>query len=222
MEEEKSTPVKILFAKPLFHWWQGLEDDRASRAVLRRCATLDAVSLSDAYQRFYRYMLACGWPENSSEWQRDKLAAIAGLVAHVKTNDGNQGDFDDTQRLPARMSEVRGDRPLVSEIRFRDLLKVETTADLFAKLRRILPLIDHQASVSVAATGWSDTWRSAIADNVSRGVVVVAGAGNVGMDLYGDGDLYVNLRVVLPPGGDPDLEALARFMRDQKPYKVRD
>jgi DnaJ-class molecular chaperone len=43
-----------------------------------------------------------------------------------------------------------------------------------------------------------------------------------GKGLYGDGDLYVNLRVVLPPGGDPDLEALARFMRDQKPYKARD
>ena len=43
-----------------------------------------------------------------------------------------------------------------------------------------------------------------------------------GKGLYGDGDLYVNLRVVLPPGGDADLEALARFMRDQKPYKVRD
>ncbi|ODT47656.1 DnaJ C-terminal domain-containing protein [Devosia sp. 63-57] len=43
-----------------------------------------------------------------------------------------------------------------------------------------------------------------------------------GKGLYGDGDLYVNVRVVLPPGGDPDLEALARFMRDQKPYSVRD
>ncbi len=43
-----------------------------------------------------------------------------------------------------------------------------------------------------------------------------------GKGLYGDGDLYVNLKVILPPGGDPDLEALARFMRDQKPYKVRE
>ncbi|ODT83498.1 MAG: hypothetical protein ABS76_03835 [Pelagibacterium sp. SCN 64-44] len=43
-----------------------------------------------------------------------------------------------------------------------------------------------------------------------------------GKGLYRDGDLYVNVRVVLPPGGDADLEALARFMRDQKPYKVRD
>jgi len=43
-----------------------------------------------------------------------------------------------------------------------------------------------------------------------------------GKGLYGDGDLYANLKVILPPGGDADLEALARFMRDQKPYKVRD
>jgi DnaJ-class molecular chaperone len=43
-----------------------------------------------------------------------------------------------------------------------------------------------------------------------------------GKGLHGEGDLYVNVRVVLPPGGDADLEALTRFMRDQKPYKVRD
>ena len=43
-----------------------------------------------------------------------------------------------------------------------------------------------------------------------------------GKGLYGDGDLYVNVKVVLPPGGDPDLESLMRFWRDQKPYSVRD
>ncbi|MGV8856197.1 MAG: DnaJ C-terminal domain-containing protein [Devosia sp.] len=43
-----------------------------------------------------------------------------------------------------------------------------------------------------------------------------------GKGLHSDGDLYANLKVILPPGGDADLEALARFMRDQKPYKVRD
>src|SRR5688500_11646528 len=108
MEEKESASVKFLFAEPLADWWEKLKNDRASRAVLRRCATLDAVTLSDAYQRFYRYMLGYRWPENASEWQRDKLAAIAGLVAHVEK--------EDTQRLPIRMSELKGDRPLVSEI----------------------------------------------------------------------------------------------------------
>lgn len=43
-----------------------------------------------------------------------------------------------------------------------------------------------------------------------------------GKGLHGAGDLYASLRIVLPEGGDPDLESLMRFWRDQKPYKVRD
>lgn len=43
-----------------------------------------------------------------------------------------------------------------------------------------------------------------------------------GKGLHGAGDIYVGLRIVLPEAGDPDLESLMRFWRDQKPYKVRD
>lgn len=43
-----------------------------------------------------------------------------------------------------------------------------------------------------------------------------------GKGLHGAGDLFVSLRIVLPEKGDPDLESLMRFWRDQKPYKVRD
>jgi len=43
-----------------------------------------------------------------------------------------------------------------------------------------------------------------------------------GKGLHGNGDLYANLKIVLPEKGDPDLESLMRFWRDQKPYKVRD
>lgn len=43
-----------------------------------------------------------------------------------------------------------------------------------------------------------------------------------GKGLYSDGDLYATLRIELPKGGDPDLESLMRFWRDQKPYEVRD
>jgi len=43
-----------------------------------------------------------------------------------------------------------------------------------------------------------------------------------GKGLFGGGDLYATLRIELPRGGDPDLESLMRFWRDQKPYKVRD
>ncbi|MEO6014072.1 MAG: DnaJ C-terminal domain-containing protein [Devosia sp.] len=43
-----------------------------------------------------------------------------------------------------------------------------------------------------------------------------------GKGLHGTGDLYASLKIVLPDNGDPDLESLMRFWRDQKPYRVRD
>lgn len=43
-----------------------------------------------------------------------------------------------------------------------------------------------------------------------------------GKGLHAAGDLFVSLRIVLPEKGDPDLESLMRFWRDQKPYKVRE
>lgn len=143
MEEPKSTPLNVLFAKPLQAWWRGLDEDRSGRAVLRRCATLDAVAMSAPYQRFYQYMIACGWSPNASESQRDRLAAIAGLLAHLK--------IEDARRLPDVMSPIGGDKPLVSELRFRALLKIETSDDLFASLRRVMPLINHQTNVSMLA-----------------------------------------------------------------------
>ena len=48
----------------------------------------------------------------------------------------------------------------------------------------------------------------------------------VGGDLVGRSIPVVRhfgrIAYILPPGGDPDLESLMRFWRDQKPYKVRD
>lgn len=152
MQEKISWTAESHLGKVLHQWWQGLEEDRASRAMLRRCATLDEVALCPAYQRLYRYLMAArAWPADAALWQNDKLAAIAGLLAHVKT--------DDTQRLSVKMSEASGDKPLVSELRFRDLLKVDSTDDLFISLRRALPLVGHQASIHQLATDvfwWND------------------------------------------------------------------
>lgn len=151
MQDKISWTVESHFGKVLHQWWEGLEDDRASRAILRRCPTLDEITLSPPYQRFYRYMLACNWPADAAPWRNDKLAAIAGLLAHIKT--------DDVQRLSVRMSEVSGDKPLVSELRFRDLLKVDTTDDLFVSLRRILPLVAYQTDIYQLANDvywWND------------------------------------------------------------------
>lgn len=151
MENNIDLRAESRLGNALQSWWKGLDDDRATRAMLRRCSTLDEISLSPAYQRFYRYMLACGWPEDAEDWQRDKLAAIAGLVAWVKVDNG--------QSLPYQMSELDGDRPLLSELRFRALLKLDHTDELYAGLRRALPVIGHHVGVVQMARdiyGWSD------------------------------------------------------------------
>lgn len=165
MEEKISWSAESHMGKMLHQWWHDLlhdtfnqdgllirKADRASCAILRRCTSLDAVTLSPAYQRCYRYMLACNaWSTDAENWQKDKLAVIAGLLAHVKA--------EDTQRLPIQMSELDGDRPKVSELRFCDLLKIETTDDLFVSLRRTLPLIDNKANIYQLANDvyfWGD------------------------------------------------------------------
>jgi len=58
--------------------------------------------------------------------------------------------------------------------------------------------------------------------NIPAGVDTTKAMRLKGKGLYGDGDLYASLKIALPEGGDPDLESLMRFWRDQKPYKVRD
>ena len=156
MEEFKLTQVNNLFGPPLQAWWLQLTQDAGERAILRRCATLDEVAMSAPYQRFYRYMLARGWPAHASEAQRDRLAAIAGLLAHVKVSDES--------RLPESMSPADGDKPLVSEMRFRALLRLETVEDLYAGLRRILPIIRHQTNLSMLARDiywWDDSVKKA-------------------------------------------------------------
>jgi len=133
----------------LLRWWKSLENDRGARAELRRAHDLTAVALTAAYQRFYRQMLVAGWPENARSWQNERLAAIAGLLAYVKSEDGRS--------LPLAMSE--GERPPFSELRFRRLLESPTLDDVFVSLRRALPLIGHQANIHYLANAllfWGD------------------------------------------------------------------
>lgn len=146
--------------KGLYAWWEGLKNDRATRAVLRRCATLDQIVLSPAYQQFYRYMLARGWPADAANWQLDKLAAIAALAAWIEVS-------TDTN-LPYQMSEKDGERNVVSELRFRGLLRLDSTDELFRGLRRALPLIGHKTSLIQMANDvywWNDETRKRWAYN---------------------------------------------------------
>ncbi len=66
------------------------------------------------------------------------------------------------------------------------------------------------------------TLGAAVELNLPAGIDTLKSLRLKGKGLFGKGDILVSLRIVLPKGGDPDLESLMRFWRDQKPYKVRD
>jgi len=114
------------FGPTLFDWWKGLDTveasrpsgsdeappadgeaetdaprkrgDRAGRALLRHAHSLTAVVMTPAYQRLFRHLCAQGWPARS-DWRNDRLAAVAGLLAHVTD--------DDDRPLPLAMSRRR-------------------------------------------------------------------------------------------------------------------
>lgn len=149
MSEKFSFHPEAALGHLLLRWWQGLENDKGARAELRRAHDLTAVALTAAYQQFYRQALNAGWPEDAAPWQNERLAAIVGLLAHVKSNDG--------RKLAEIMSE--GERPAFSVLRFRRLLEAPTLDDVFLSLRRALPIIGHQANVHQIANDllhWGD------------------------------------------------------------------
>ncbi|MGB0955903.1 MAG: type I-E CRISPR-associated protein Cse2/CasB [Panacagrimonas sp.] len=140
----------------LLQWWQGLDDHRADRAVLRRCASVAAISISPAYQRFYRSLLAKKAIDTLSNRQKDRLAAAAGLLAYVK-NDTEGTEIAVSFSQPAAAS----DRPPVSELRFVRLLESPDLDALFTGLRRALPLTSHSVDV-IKLTNDVLTWGDAV------------------------------------------------------------
>lgn len=140
----------------LFEWWKALDEDRVSRAILRRAPSVTAVALTPPYQRLYRRLCRSGWPRDSAPQLRDRLSAAVGLLAHVNVND--QCAF--AESMSTKRDEA--DRPPVSEMRFRRLLESPDLDALFSGIRRVLPLMERRVNVLALANDviqWGDSVR---------------------------------------------------------------
>lgn len=130
----------------LQNWWESLDQDRGERAKLRRCKTEFEVCFQPAYIHLCQKLPA---------FSREKLASIAGLLAHVKTLS--------EQKIASQMSATKkSDQPIVSEIRFRRLIACETLAELYPFMRRALPLLDNKLNIKDLAISlyfWNDQTR---------------------------------------------------------------
>lgn len=117
----------------LIRWWQGLENDKGTRAELRRCERPEAVMLHPAYARLHSQLAAHLRGSWNWEWH---LAAVVGLLVHVRQR-------NDSRSLAKQMG---GSDPDVSELRFRRLLQCKP-GELYPRMIRILRMLNNTANL---------------------------------------------------------------------------
>lgn len=120
--------------KAIASLWKQLQKNHGQRAELRRCRSITDVMLTPTYQHFCRRYCK----ELSATDPR--IAAVAGLVSHLKE------DPFIAQNLARSMSDSAGERPVVSELRFRRLLE-RSREDLYPAMIRILRMLGGKTNI---------------------------------------------------------------------------
>lgn len=139
--------------KIILSWWKGLEDNKGDRAKLRRAGKPSEVVFVEIYHKLYYDLISQGY-----KIDKEKLAAIAGLISNVKENENNG-------RFAQQMAEKKtGDKAVVSSLRFRRLLQIEDEDidDLYIKMIRIIRLLDGRVNIGSLAESvywWKDKTR---------------------------------------------------------------
>lgn len=132
--------------KAISSLWNRLQENHGQRAELRRCRNISEVMLTPTYQHFCRRHL------KELPARDPRIAAVVGLVSHLKEN-----PFV-AQNLAQSMSELAGDRPVVSELRFRRLLE-RSREELYPALIRILRMLGGKTNIYDLASDiywWGD------------------------------------------------------------------
>ena len=123
----------------LWRWWKSLSDeDRAGRAELRRCATVAEVAFTAPYHRLLRWL-----GSRLKEGDARRVAAIAAVLAHVES------EPDDGGSLAKRMGKPKGEgqASVVSDARFRHLVRNEDPDEMMRELVRVVRQLDREASI---------------------------------------------------------------------------
>lgn len=134
--------------KAIMGLWKQLQENPGQRAGLRRCRSEAEVMLTPTYQHF------CRRHQHNLPVRDRRIAAVVGLVSHLK-------EPFDKNSLPISMSPNPGDRPVISELRFRRLLE-RSREDLYPAMIRILRMLDGKTNIYALARDiywWSDNVR---------------------------------------------------------------
>ncbi len=129
----------------LAEWWQELESNRGARAELRRARSPEDAALIPATIDLITRLRATPVADHNGWLAR--IPAIAGLAAHLDHNAAKEVLVPpNREALPRRMASPKGDRPRVSELRFRRLLQYSRD-DLYRPMIRVLAQLDNKAGL---------------------------------------------------------------------------
>ena len=154
-------------AEFLLEWWDKLKHNKGSRAELRRCRSLDEIQRTSAYQRCYWSGIK-HFSQGERKPNKGQMAIIIGLSAYVENDDAekktDQQEHQDFDLFGYQIS--RGEKPKLSELKFRRLLKINDREKLFRFLIQIIRLLDKKVSlldVNRVAFFWSERTKTKLA-----------------------------------------------------------
>jgi CRISPR system Cascade subunit CasB len=123
----------------IWRWWKSLGDeDRAGRAELRRCATAAEAAFTAPYHRLLLWL-----GSRLGEGDARRVAAIAAVLAHVEKEPAAEVSLARAMGTPR--SEGMG--PVVSDTRFRHLLRNDDPDELMRELVRVIRQLGAIAAV---------------------------------------------------------------------------
>jgi CRISPR system Cascade subunit CasB len=145
----------------LLSWWEELDCARGDRAALRHCHNPLEVAFTPAFHRLKMRLEPFG---SINQDKMVQLAIVAGVLSHVKKNKsaGQESDFRKSfavQMASPSSKRGAGKKACVSNMRFRQLLKIEDPDKLFTTMIRLVRLLEGSVDIVSLANGiywWND------------------------------------------------------------------
>lgn len=141
----KFDPDKPL-GKALKKCWEDLQRNRGDRAELRRAKSVNDIILLPVFQR--NCLRFNPFFQNEHHWE-SRLAAVIGLLAHIRA----------TEEKSLLASQMAGNPPVISELRFRRLLQRDRK-ELYVAMVRVLHMLGNKANMYDLANSvyyWGDS-----------------------------------------------------------------
>lgn len=129
--------------KVLARWWNDLAQNPGDRAELRRTRSVEAAAILPP-TIYLVSRLHSTEVKNHGGWQA-RIPLIAGLSARLDPNEKNF-ILEGATSIPELMTKKKGDRPVVSPLRFRRLLRTPRN-ELYRPMIRILDLLDNRVNL---------------------------------------------------------------------------